>query len=62
MCAASPARHGWATDPDELAAAIGPQTAAVLLMSPAMPTGAVLTAEHLDAIAGPVSQHGAWVI
>ena len=48
-----PGGHGWATDPGELAAAIGPQTAAVLLMSPAMPTGAVLTAEHLDAIAGP---------
>ena len=57
-----PGPHGWATDPGELAAAIGPQTAAVLLMSPAMPTGAVLAGEHLDAIAGPVSRHGAWVI
>jgi aspartate/methionine/tyrosine aminotransferase len=57
-----PGGHGWATDPGELAAAIGPQTAAVLLMSPAMPTGAVLAGEHLDAIAGPVSRHGAWVI
>jgi aspartate/methionine/tyrosine aminotransferase len=46
----------------QLAAAIGPQTAAVLLMSPAMPTGAVLGPEHLDAIAGPVNQHQAWVI
>ena len=53
---------GWATDPAELAAAIGPGTAAVLLMSPVMPTGAVLGREHYDAIAGPVSQHGAWVI
>ena len=57
-----PAERGWTTDPGELAAAIGPQTAAVLLMSPAMPTGAVLAAEHFDAIAGPVSRHGAWVI
>jgi aspartate/methionine/tyrosine aminotransferase len=57
-----PGERGWATDPGELAAAIGPQTAAVLLMSPAMPTGAVLTAEHFDAIAGPVARHGAWVI
>jgi aspartate/methionine/tyrosine aminotransferase len=31
-------------------------------MSPVMPTGAVLSAEHLDAIAGPVTRHGAWVI
>ncbi len=48
--------------PAELAAAIGPQTAAVLLMSPAMPTGAVLSGEHLDAIAGPAESHGAWII
>ncbi len=58
----TPRPGGWATDPGELAAAIGPRTAAVLLMSPVMPTGAVLSAEHLDAIAGPVGRHGAWVI
>jgi len=57
-----PAAQGWATDPAELAAAIGPQTAAVLLMSPAMPTGAVLSGEHFDAIADPVNRHGAWLI
>jgi aspartate/methionine/tyrosine aminotransferase len=57
-----PGEHGWATDPAELAAAIGPRTAAVLLMSPAMPTGALLGREHYDAIAGPVDRHGAWVI
>ena len=57
-----PDGSGWATDPAELAAAIGPRTAAVLLMSPTMPTGAVLGREHYDAIAGPVGQHGAWVI
>jgi aspartate/methionine/tyrosine aminotransferase len=57
-----PGPGGWATDPGELAAAIGPQTAAVLLMSPVMPTGAVLSAAHLEAIAGPVNRHGAWVI
>ena len=57
-----PGPQGWATDPGELAAAIGPQTAAVLLMSPAMPTGAVLSGAHFDAIAGPVRRHGAWVI
>jgi aspartate/methionine/tyrosine aminotransferase len=31
-------------------------------MSPAMPTGAVLTCEHFNAIADPVNRHGAWVI
>jgi aspartate/methionine/tyrosine aminotransferase len=57
-----PGAQGWSTDPEELSSAIGPQTAAVLLMSPAMPTGAALTSEHFDAIAGPVNLHGAWVI
>jgi aspartate/methionine/tyrosine aminotransferase len=57
-----PGPDGWATDPGELAAAIGPRTAAVLLMSPVMPTGAVLGAEHFDVIADPVSRHRAWVI
>lgn len=57
-----PSAAGWATDPSELAAAIGPQTAAVLLMSPVMPTGAVLTTEHFDALAGPVDRYGPWVI
>jgi aspartate/methionine/tyrosine aminotransferase len=57
-----PGEHGWVTDPGELASAIGPQTAAVLLMSPAMPTGAVLSGEHFEAIADPVNRHGAWVI
>ena len=58
----TPGPGGWATDPGELAAAIGPRTAAVLLMSPVMPTGAVLGGEHFDAIAGPVTRHRAWVI
>jgi aspartate/methionine/tyrosine aminotransferase len=51
-----PGPSGWTTDPDDLAAAIGPDTAALLLMGPAMPTGAFVTREHLEAIAGP----GAW--
>jgi aspartate/methionine/tyrosine aminotransferase len=58
----APTDSGWTTDPDELAAAVGPQTGAVLLMSPAMPTGAVLDASHFDALAGPVSRFGTWVI
>lgn len=57
-----PTAHGWETDPDELAAAIGPQTAAVLLMGPAMPTGALLTADHLEAVVSPVRRHAPWLI
>ncbi len=53
---------GWRTDPGELAAAVGPRTSAVLLMGPAMPTGAVLDVTHIDSLAEPVRRHGAWVI
>jgi aspartate/methionine/tyrosine aminotransferase len=59
---ARPTTQGWRTDPDRLAAAIGPRTAAVLLMGPAMPTGAVFDRAHLDAIAGPVAKHSGWVL
>jgi aspartate/methionine/tyrosine aminotransferase len=57
-----PTSGGWHTDPDALAAAVGPQTAAVLLMGPAMPTGALITAAHLEALAGPVGAHRVWVV
>ncbi len=57
-----PTSTGWHTDPGELAAAIGPNTCAVLLMGPAMPTGASITRPHLDAIAEPVDRHDAWVV
>jgi len=59
---ARPTADGWHTDPNELAGAIGPATAAILLMGPAMPTGALLDAEQLDAIAEPADRHRAWVI
>ncbi|CQD01985.1 aminotransferase, classes I and II family protein [Mycobacterium europaeum] len=59
---ARPTPNGWRTDPAELASAIGPNTAAILLMGPAMPTGALLTSEHFDAIAEAVTRHGIWVI
>src|ERR1700722_2240652 len=59
---AVPTPAGWRTDPAELAGAVGPGPAAVLLMGPAMPTGAVLDATHLDALAEPVRRAGAWVI
>ena len=59
---AVPTPEGWRTDPEELAAAVGPRTAAVLLMGPSMPTGAVFDRSHLDALAGPVVEHGAWIL
>jgi aspartate/methionine/tyrosine aminotransferase len=57
-----PSPSGWQVAPDELAAAVGPDTAAVLLMSPAMPTGLVLDDRHWAALAEPVNRHGAWVV
>jgi aspartate/methionine/tyrosine aminotransferase len=41
----------WTLDRDALAAAIGPKTTAMLLMSPSMPTGAVLDAEDWALVA-----------
>lgn len=58
----TPTISGWKIDPAELSAAIGPDTAAVLTMSPAMPTGAILDTSHWDAVAGPVNEHNVWVI
>jgi len=58
----TPGPNGWATDPAALAAAVGPRTAVVLLLSPVMPTGALLSGEHYEALAGPVARHGAWVL
>ena len=53
---------GWYTDPSELGAAVGPRTAAVLMMSPSMPTGAVLGGEHWNELASALAPTDAWVI
>ncbi len=57
-----PTPTGWHVDPEELASAIGSNTAVVLLMGPAMPTGAVLLQEHLDALVNPVQRHAPWIL
>lgn len=54
--------RGWAADPDALADAVGPNTAAVLMMSPAMPTGLVLDDAHWSALAAACERHDAWLI
>ncbi|WP_030210524.1 pyridoxal phosphate-dependent aminotransferase [Streptomyces sp. NRRL S-87] len=41
----------WRLDPDELAAAFGPTTRAIILNTPANPTGQTLTAEDFELIA-----------
>jgi aspartate/methionine/tyrosine aminotransferase len=53
---------GWTVDPERLAEAVGPATAAVLMMGPSMPTGLVLDDAHWSALAGALDRHPAWVI
>ncbi|WP_216209650.1 pyridoxal phosphate-dependent aminotransferase [Amycolatopsis aidingensis] len=53
---------GWRVDPERLAGAVGPDTAAVLMMSPAMPTGLVLDGRHWTALARACDRHDAWLI
>lgn len=42
----------WAFDPEELRAAFGPRTRAIILNTPNNPTGKVFSAEELEAVAG----------
>jgi aspartate/methionine/tyrosine aminotransferase len=53
---------GWAVDPERLAAAVGPATAAVLMMGPSMPTGLVLGDAHWSALAAALEGRRAWLI
>lgn len=55
-------RGGWTVDPGRLAAAVGPATAAVLMMGPSMPTGLVLGDPHWSALAAALERHPAWLI
>ena len=58
----TPTPGGWQVDPEELAAAVGPDTAAVLVMTPAMPTGALLGPSHWKALAPVLERHDCWLI
>jgi aspartate/methionine/tyrosine aminotransferase len=60
--AADPGQGGWSVDPERLAAAVGPRTAAVLMMSPCMPTGLVLDDRHWSALATALEPTPAWLI
>ncbi len=52
----------WSLPIDELAAAFGPRTKAILLNSPNNPTGKVFTTAELDAVANLVLRHDAYAI
>jgi arginine:pyruvate transaminase len=49
-------------DPEELRAAIGPRTRAILLNSPNNPTGAVMTRAETEAVAEIARAHDLWVL
>ena len=52
----------WHIDPDELSAAFGPSTRAIILNSPHNPTGKVFSRVELELIAGLAQEHDALVL
>ncbi|WP_334175744.1 pyridoxal phosphate-dependent aminotransferase [Pseudoxanthobacter sp.] len=52
----------WVLDIDRIAAAIGPATRAIVLNSPANPTGWVADRAVLQAVLDLARQHGLWII
>ena len=54
--------EGFAVHPDTVSAAITPRTKAIVLNSPANPTGALISEEATRAIADAAARRGIWVI
>jgi aminotransferase len=52
----------WRIDPDELRAAFGPRTRAIILNTPHNPTGKVFDRAELELIAGLAQEHDALVL
>ncbi|VVE59987.1 aspartate aminotransferase [Pandoraea captiosa] len=57
-----PDPDGWSLDLDSLAAAVGPRTKALLIMSPSMPSGYVPTPDEWQAIAAHCETRGIWLV
>ena len=53
---------GFAIHPEAILAAITPRTKAVIINSPANPTGAIISEDGLSAIADACAKRGIWVI
>jgi len=53
---------GFAIHPDAIIAAITPRTKAIIINSPANPTGAVISEAHLASIADAAAARGIWII
>lgn len=54
--------RGFHLDPDDVAAAITPNSRVLLLNFPHNPTGAMITAEELEAVAEIARRHDLWVV
>jgi N-succinyldiaminopimelate aminotransferase len=52
----------WRLDPERLARALGPRTRVILLNDPHNPTGAVLDADEVAAVAAAAERAGAWLL
>ena len=52
----------WAVDPDRVIAALTPRTRALVLVSPANPTGGVIPAEVLRRLAAACDTRGVWLL
>jgi aspartate/methionine/tyrosine aminotransferase len=57
-----PGRDGWRLDSAGLARAVGERTRAFLMMSPSMPSGAVLAAAEWQAVCDACIEANAWMI
>jgi aspartate/methionine/tyrosine aminotransferase len=53
---------GFQYRPEAIAPRLGPRTRAILVSSPANPTGAVLAPDRMAAVAALAEQRGAWVV
>ncbi len=53
---------GWAIDPDQLEAVLRPRTAAIVLISPNNPTGAVVSEATIRRIGGICERHGLFLV
>ncbi len=57
-----PSSQGWHLDLDALHDAVNPRTRVLFLMSPSMPSGAVLNAEEWNAVAALCRDRGLWLL
>jgi aspartate/methionine/tyrosine aminotransferase len=60
--ALEPTDGTWTLNVEQLEAAVGPRTKAVMVCNPNNPTGHVLSASEMDAIVAAAERVGAWIV